>query len=69
MRHSSSNSVEVYSMLNLVKTLARDEEGAAMVEYAILLGLIAIVSIGIITTLGQTVSKVFNTVNTSVTNA
>ena len=46
-----------------------DEEGAAMVEYAILLGLIAVVSIGIITALGQTVSGVFNTVNTSVTNA
>lgn len=56
-------------MLNLVRTLARDEDGAAMVEYAILLGLIAIVSIGIITTLGQSVSKVFNTVNTSVSAA
>lgn len=52
-----------------LKSLIRDEEGAAMVEYAILLGLIAVVSIGIITALGQTVSGVFNAVNTSVTNA
>ena len=56
-------------MLNILKSFARDEEGAAMVEYAILLGLIAIVSIGIITSLGVSVSKVFNTINTSMSNA
>ena len=56
-------------MLNILKTLARDEEGAAMVEYAILLGLIAIVSIGIITTLGTNVSGVFNQINNSMAKA
>jgi pilus assembly protein Flp/PilA len=56
-------------MLNTLNMLVRDEDGATMVEYAIMVALIAIVSIGIVTLLGQNVSKVFNTVNSSVQNA
>jgi pilus assembly protein Flp/PilA len=41
------------------------EKGATMIEYAIMVALIAVVSIGIITTLGRTVSTTFNTVNSS----
>jgi pilus assembly protein Flp/PilA len=41
------------------------EKGATMIEYAIMVALIAVVSIGIITTLGRTVSTTFQTVNTS----
>lgn len=44
------------------------EQGATMVEYAIMLALIAVVSLGVITTLGQNVSTTFNTVNTSLTS-
>jgi pilus assembly protein Flp/PilA len=39
------------------------EEGQALVEYALLLALIAVVSIGILTTLGGNVSKIFSKVN------
>jgi pilus assembly protein Flp/PilA len=39
------------------------EEGQAMVEYALLLSLIAIVSIAVLTTLGGKVSSVFNEIN------
>jgi pilus assembly protein Flp/PilA len=39
------------------------EEGQALVEYALLLALIAVVSIGILTALGQHVSGIFNQVN------
>ena len=39
------------------------EDGQALVEYALLLALIAVVSIGILTTLGKNVSGIFNTVN------
>ena len=43
---------------------ARDEEdGQALVEYALLLALIAVVSIGILTTLGTNVSTIFSKVN------
>ena len=39
------------------------EEGQALVEYALLLALIAVVSIGILTLLGQNVSTIFSKVN------
>lgn len=39
------------------------EEGQAMVEYALLLSLIAIVSIAVLTTLGGKVSSVFSEIN------
>ena len=39
------------------------EEGQALVEYALLLALIAVVSIGILTTLGKSVSSIFSQVN------
>jgi pilus assembly protein Flp/PilA len=39
------------------------EEGQALVEYALLLALIAVVSIGILTTLGTSVSTIFSKVN------
>ena len=41
------------------------EEGQALVEYALLLSLIAVVSIGILTALGHSVSKIFSSVNHS----
>jgi pilus assembly protein Flp/PilA len=43
------------------KWLYSDEEGATMVEYALLLALIAVVSIGIITTLGGKVQTTYTT--------
>jgi len=39
------------------------EEGQAMVEYALLLSLIAVVSIGVLTALGKNVSTIFSSVN------
>lgn len=40
------------------------EDGQALVEYALILALIAVVSIAILTALGVNVSRVFNSVNT-----
>jgi Flp pilus assembly pilin Flp len=42
----------------------RREDGQALVEYALLLFLIAVVSIAILSVLGQSVSSVFNQINT-----
>ena len=48
----------------LAAVAVRDrEEGQALVEYALLLALIAVVSIGILTALGQNVSTIFSKVN------
>lgn len=46
-----------------VVALRDREEGQALVEYALLLALIAVVSIGVLTTLGTKVSGIFNTIN------
>jgi pilus assembly protein Flp/PilA len=40
--------------------LARKEEGASLVEYGLLVGLIAVVCIGAITLLGQDISSLFS---------
>jgi pilus assembly protein Flp/PilA len=55
------------NLKNKIPTFFKKENGATMVEYAIMVALIAIVSIGVITILGQTVSGVFNDINTSMT--
>jgi pilus assembly protein Flp/PilA len=50
-----------------VKTLVsllRDDSGATMVEYGIMVALIAAVCIVLVMTLGQNVSNAFNSVNT-----
>jgi len=42
-----------------IKKLFKDEEGATMVEYALMLALIAVVCITIVTTLGGKVHDTF----------
>ncbi len=49
-------------MFQNLKTMIRDEEGATMVEYGLLVALIAVVALAAITTLGQNLSSLFNTV-------
>jgi pilus assembly protein Flp/PilA len=43
-------------LANLVKQFARDERGASLLEYTILIGIITIVAIGSITSVGTWVS-------------
>jgi pilus assembly protein Flp/PilA len=55
------------SRIYLVAGALRDrEEGQALVEYALLLSLIAIVSIGVLTLLGTQVSTIFSEVNSAI---
>jgi pilus assembly protein Flp/PilA len=42
------------------------EDGQAMVEYALLLFLVAIVSIAVLTTLGGSVSSIFSEINADI---
>jgi pilus assembly protein Flp/PilA len=48
--------------LALLKRFAREENGASMVEYAVLVGLITAVIVGLITTLGTDIQARFQTV-------
>ena len=50
---------------NIGKRLAREEDGAALVEYGLLVGLIAVICIAAVKALGLKVSGVF----TAITNA
>ena len=51
----------------LAVSAARDrEDGQALVEYALLLFLIAVVSIAILSTLGRSVSSVFSEINADI---
>ena len=51
------------SLMKKVKGFIRDEEGQGLVEYALILALIAIVVIAILIILGQKVKNVYNNVS------
>jgi pilus assembly protein Flp/PilA len=50
-------------MLNTLKQLVRNEDGATMVEYGIMVALIAAICIAVVVVLGQKVNNAFSTVN------
>jgi pilus assembly protein Flp/PilA len=52
-------------MLHLLTTLIRDEEGATMVEYGLLVALIALVALGAVQALGINLSQLFTNVATT----
>jgi pilus assembly protein Flp/PilA len=54
-------------MRKLVTRFAKNDEGAALVEYGMLVGLIAVVCIAAVRTLGVTISGVFALINTDLT--
>lgn len=49
----------------ILRRLAREERAATMVEYAIMVALIAVVAIGAVELLGTTVNTTFGTANTA----
>jgi pilus assembly protein Flp/PilA len=51
---------------NLYHALHRDDRGATAVEYGLMVGLIAAVIVGIVTTLGGKLNTLFGTVSNAV---
>lgn len=49
---------------NIGKRLAREEDGAALVEYGLLVGLIAVICIAAVTLLGTRVKAAFDKIST-----
>jgi pilus assembly protein Flp/PilA len=49
-------------MLRLLNQLGREQEGAALVEYGMLVGLIAVICVVAVTTLGTEVSTAFSNI-------
>jgi pilus assembly protein Flp/PilA len=52
-------------MLSNLNAMIRDEEGASMVEYGLLVALIALVALGAVKTVGTNLSTLFTSVATS----
>ena len=50
-------------MMDAARALWKDESGATMVEYGIMVLLIAAVSVGVVTTLGQKTQGLFVSLN------
>jgi pilus assembly protein Flp/PilA len=61
--------VAVRAVSGSVTGRTRSERGASMVEYALLVGLIAVVAVVAITFLGGGISGLFNSANNAVGNA
>ena len=55
--------------LKAIKKVIKKQKGATMVEYAIMVALIAVVSIVVITALGEEVSTTFEVVNSALGSA
>jgi len=53
----------VYLLIRAFSALRSDEEGQAMVEYALILALVVVGSVGILGTIGGTLSTIFSQVN------
>jgi pilus assembly protein Flp/PilA len=49
-----------------IQRLVRDEEGASLVEYVLLVALIAVVCIAAVTLLGKNASNQFNTIGAAI---
>jgi pilus assembly protein Flp/PilA len=59
---------KAYSLYAAVRDRMEDDEGQALVEYALILALIAVVSIAILQTLGLNVKRVFTSVDSSLSS-
>ena len=53
-------------MKKLVRKLSRDEEGAALIEYTVLLGILVVAVIAIIVAVGGWVNTQWSALNTSI---
>jgi pilus assembly protein Flp/PilA len=56
-------------MQSLIERLRREEEGATLVEYGLLVGLIAVVCVAAVTLVGTDISTVFTRITTALAGA
>lgn len=57
----------MHNLMEKVKVLSKNELGATMVEYAIMLALIAMVAITMVQGLGKTVNNTYTILNSEMT--
>jgi pilus assembly protein Flp/PilA len=56
-------------MRKLVSRFVKNDEGAALIEYGLLVGLIAVVCLAAVKALGTEISTVFTDINTALATA
>jgi pilus assembly protein Flp/PilA len=54
-------------MKNFIKTFLKDEAGQDLVEYALLLSLLAVAGVAAVSSVGTTVNTIFTNANTKIT--
>ncbi len=52
--------------MNALKQLIKDDSGATLVEYGLVVALIAVVCVGVVTTLGTKLMKMFQNIGTDI---
>jgi pilus assembly protein Flp/PilA len=60
--------IEMTNLKGKMKALSKKELGATMVEYAIMVALIAMVAIAMVRGLGTTVNNTYSTLNSAMIN-
>ncbi|KAF1079977.1 MAG: Flp pilus assembly protein, pilin Flp [Candidatus Rifleibacterium amylolyticum] len=55
--------------MELIRRFVREEEGQGLVEYALILGLIAVVAIAALTLSGSSINNMFGTISGTLANA
>ena len=64
----STIQAKAYAMYAAVRDRFENEEGQALVEYALILALIAVLSIAVLQAVGVNVSNILNKVSTSLSS-
>jgi pilus assembly protein Flp/PilA len=59
----------VKNLITRMRALTRDDSGQDLLEYALLVALIALVAVAAVTSSGQAVNKIFDTVASKLTTA
>ena len=57
------------NLVNYVKAFANQEEGQDLLEYALLVALIALIAVGAVTLAGQSVSQIFTNIANAIGGA
>jgi pilus assembly protein Flp/PilA len=56
----------MFKLLTIASEFVKEEEGASLAEYGLLLALIAVVCISAVTLLGTNVKTIFNTIASTI---
>jgi pilus assembly protein Flp/PilA len=66
---ASSGEEIMFNLINFVKSFSSTEEGQDLLEYALLVALIALVAVGAVTAAGGSVSAIFTAIGDRLTAA